>query len=114
MQALVSMRRIIQVWMSERAKQVRQALQEAASRRPLTSQEGQVAQLLVKLCDTWLLEMLPFGVVLGWIFQTGCAIEKHDYVDTSGKLEVYAMPALEEGEKRVNQLSRICNEGGDP
>ena len=100
--------------MLERAGKVKKALLEVSSRRPLGSQDGMVAQILVKLCDALLQEMLPYGVVLGWSFQTGCGIEKHAHLDGAGQLTSYAMPVLQEGQKRRDQLSQICQEGGDP
>ena len=100
--------------MLELAGKVKKALLEVFSRGPLASQDGMVAQILVKLCDALQEQMLPYGVVLGWSFQTCCVLEKHAHLDGAGQLTSYAMPVLQEGQKRKDQLSQICQEGGDP
>jgi len=45
--------------MLERAGKVKKALLEVFSRGPLASQDGMVAQILVKLCDALHEQMLP-------------------------------------------------------
>ena len=82
--------------------------------RQLTLQEVVVVKLFVKLCDSVGEQLLPYGVLLGWIFQTGSVVDKYDFVDNAGRLSYYFMPVLQDGEERKDQLNMICQEGQPP
>jgi len=93
-------------WLVERAAKVGKVLQEM----PIESEKVWF-MVLTKLCDSLCHRALPYGVLLGWMFQTGCAIDQHEFVNDKGHLTLYTLPTLQEGEQRQDQLRRVCHEG---
>ena len=68
-------------------------------------------QMMAELCEKWHHCLLPYGVLLGWVFQTGPQVVIFEHVQENGRQTQYVMPQLELGESRKDQLSRICQEG---
>ena len=97
------------VWLQERAALVAKVLMETALGQPRTEQR--VLQVMAELCTKWRNSQLPYGVLLGWVFQTGHQVIIFEHVQENGRLTKYVMPQLELGESRKDQLSRICQEG---
>ena len=93
---------------------VAEALRAMLDQNALTSQEKRLVQLFVKLCESLEALCLPYGVLLGWMFQTGCSIDSFTWLNQkTGQLTQFALPTLEDGEARQEHLCRVCREGAN-
>jgi hypothetical protein len=99
------------VWLQERAEQVAKVLSDIVPQQPPA--EHDVLLTLAKLCAKLHESKLPYGALLGWVFQTGHRVIIFEHMHENGRVQKYVMPELEPGESRRDQMGRICQEGAD-
>ena len=100
-----------QDWLRTSASQVSQVLQTAAISRSNDQQRSQILGTYADLCATFVKNEIPYGFLVGYVFQSGTPIERH-YFEHDGRKIPYIMPSMKWGcNVRETQFVEIAKQG---
>ena len=99
------------------ASQVSQALRLAATGHSNDRVRRQILITYADLCAVFDNDEIPYGILLGYAFQTETPIEQHHFRDSDGRKILYIMPKMKHGQNAraeqfidiVKQVSLTCN-----
>jgi hypothetical protein len=100
-----------QEWLRTSASQVSQVLQTAAIGVSNDQERSQILGTYADLCATFVKNEIPYGFLVGYVFQTGTPIERH-YFELDGRKIPYIMPSMKWGcNVRETQFVEIAKQG---
>ncbi len=89
-----------------------QALQAAACSQPRDATRDHILKTFIALCSIFAKNQMPYGILVGYVFQTGSAQEKHSFTDEAGNVSGYIMPRMKPDCKtRHDQFVDIASQG---
>ena len=94
------------------ASQVSQALRLAATGLSNDRVRRQILITYADLCAVFDNDEIPYGILVGYAFQTETPIEQHHFRDSDGRKILYIMPKMKHGQNaRAEQFIDIVNQG---
>jgi len=101
-----------QEWLRTTASSVSQALQEAMRASTMDGHDNQILHIFAELCAVFAKNEIPYGILVGYVWQTGNPIETHYFETDDGRKIPYIMPRMGRDCKvRQQQFIDIANEG---
>ena len=87
-------------------------MQEAAHSQQRDATHNHVLKTFIELCSVFANNQIPYGILVGYVFQTGCVQEKHSFTDEAGSVSEYIMPRMKPDCKtRHDQFVDIASQG---